>query len=83
MENKLSVSILSDIVKRLYKNAITYKFNSRRVSVIKRENDYGIQHFRTSKMVMRVINLLNAIKPPNAHRNCYPLFFLFFSSYKY
>ena len=43
MGKNLSVSTLSNIVKRLYKNAITYKFNSRRVSVIKRENDYGIQ----------------------------------------
>lgn len=30
--------------------------------------DYGLLRFRTAKMVMRVISLLNETKPPNADR---------------
>ena len=32
-----------DITKRIFKNAITYKFGSRRVTVIDREKSFGIQ----------------------------------------
>ena len=42
--------------------------------------DYGLLRFRTRTMVMREIRLLNSDKPPNAHRNCYPLFFFFLHS---